>query len=66
MFFANHPFAKRELNVLDMDGNEGCAHCGRPRAIHPAPVECPGRLALRGVSCGCRGLNASHYPRPGV
>jgi len=23
---------------------------------------CPGRLALCGVPCGCRGLNESHYP----
>jgi hypothetical protein len=59
MFIANHPFTKRTLNVLDENGNEGCARCGRVRSVHP--VECPGHLALCGVPCGCRGLNESHY-----
>ena len=31
--------------------------------VPPDPVPCPGRLALCGVPCGCRGLNPSHYPR---
>ena len=30
----------------------------------PEPVPCPGRLALCGAPCGCRGLNESHYPAP--
>lgn len=31
---ANHPFAKRQLNPLDENGQEGCAICGRPRGFH--------------------------------
>jgi hypothetical protein len=38
MIGANHPFQQRSLNVLDEDGNEGCASCGRPHGVHPAPV----------------------------
>lgn len=34
MIKANHPFNKRQLNVL-VDGIEGCATCGRPRSVHP-------------------------------
>lgn len=34
MIWANHPFRKRQLNVLDENGNEGCATCGRPRSVH--------------------------------
>jgi hypothetical protein len=32
--WANHPFRKRALNFLDENGNEGCAICGRVRAVH--------------------------------
>jgi hypothetical protein len=32
---ANHPFAKRSLNVLDEWGRPGCAVCGRPPEAHP-------------------------------
>lgn len=32
--FANHPFAKRTLNAIDENGNEGCGVCGRPRSAH--------------------------------
>jgi hypothetical protein len=32
---ATHRFQKRSLNFLDENGNEGCAFCGRPRAVHP-------------------------------
>ncbi len=38
MIAATHPFQKRSLNALDENGNEGCASCGRPRDVHPAPV----------------------------
>lgn len=37
MIGANHPFAKRTLNALDENGNEGCAVCGRLRSAHPQP-----------------------------
>lgn len=32
--WAIHPFAKRTLNVLNENGEEGCAVCGRPRSVH--------------------------------
>ena len=32
--FANHLFAKRTLNPIDENGNDGCATCGRPRSVH--------------------------------
>jgi hypothetical protein len=47
MIWANHSFAKRGLNVLDENGNEGCAHCGRPRDVHP-----DGRPAILGYFVG--------------
>jgi ribosomal protein S14 len=34
IFWAAHPFARRQLNVLDENGNERCAICGRPRSVH--------------------------------
>jgi len=37
MIKAGHPFAKRQLNVLDENGLERCALCGRPRGVHPEP-----------------------------
>lgn len=32
--WATHPFAKRSLNALDENGEEGCAVCGRARSFH--------------------------------
>lgn len=31
---SGHPFRKRALNVLDENGNEGCAQCGHPPQAH--------------------------------
>ena len=48
MIAANHQFQQRSLNALDENGNEGCAFCGRPRDVHPAPVTAatPGQAAF--------------------
>ena len=35
---ASHAFARRQLNALDENGNEGCAVCGRTRSVHPRRV----------------------------
>lgn len=43
MILAPHPFRRRSLNVLDENGNEGCAQCGRPPVAHP-PVAPPATL----------------------
>jgi hypothetical protein len=43
---ANHPFAKRELNVRDENGNEGCAICGRSRDQHPLTGDERAQLGL--------------------
>ena len=34
VIWALHPFIVRQLNVRDENGNEGCAECGRTRAVH--------------------------------
>lgn len=47
---ANHPFARRSLNVLDENGQEGCAVCGRTRGVHPS--DAPTRSALPSADAG--------------
>lgn len=53
-------FAEHALTELKADP-EWTARIARLGELE-ARIECPGRLALCGVPCGCEGKNPSHYP----
>lgn len=64
MIIATHPFRRRQLNVLDENGNEGCAFCGRRRGAHRAePVDADlldlAHVRLRDLLDGGSGGNSS-------
>lgn len=58
MIMASHSFNRRSLNVLDENGNEGCATCGRPRSVHP--------IVFVSSAAGERGADLLDWRRPEI